>query len=69
MDKYLNIDDITESLKVKNSTVMQWVKDGKFPPPMKLDNQIPLWSLFVIENWVSQQQVTNDWLNKQDIDF
>ena len=69
MDKYLNIDDIAESLKVKKSTVMQWVKDGKFPPPMKLDDRIPLWSLFVIEDWVSQQQVTNDWLNNQDIDF
>jgi len=69
MDKCLNIDDIAESLKVKKSTVMQWVKDGKFPPPMKLDDRIPLWSLFVIEDWVSQQQVTNDWLNNQDIDF
>ena len=69
MDKYLNIDDIAESLKIKKSTVMQWVKDGKFPPPMKLDDRIPLWSLFVIEDWVSQQQVTNDWLNNQDIDF
>jgi len=69
MDKYLNIDDIAESLKIKKSTVMQWVKDGKFPPPMRLDDRIPLWSLFVIEDWVSQQQVTNDWLNNQDIDF
>ena len=69
MDKYLNIDDIAESLKIKKSTVMEWVKDGKFPPPMRLDDRIPLWSLFVIEDWVSQQQVTNDWLNNQDIDF
>jgi len=69
MDKYLNIDDIAESLKIKKSTVMEWVKDSKFPPPMRLDDRIPLWSLFVIEDWVSQQQVTNDWLNNQDIDF
>ena len=69
MDKYLNIDDIAESLKIKKSTVMQWVKDGKFPPPIKLDDRILLWSLFVIEDWVGQQQITNDWLNDQDIDF
>jgi predicted DNA-binding transcriptional regulator AlpA len=69
MDKCLNIDDIAESLKVKKSTVMQWVKDGKFPPTIKLDDHILLWSLFVIEDWVGQQQITNDWLNNQDIDF
>ena len=69
MDKCLNIDDIAESLKVKKSTVMQWVKDGKFQPPIKLDDRILLWSLFVIEDWVGQQQITNDWLNDQDIDF
>jgi len=69
MDKCLNIDDIAESLKVKKSTVMQWVKDGKFPPPIKLDGRILLWSLFVIEDWVGQQQITNDWLNNQDINF
>jgi hypothetical protein len=25
--------------------------------------------VFVIEDWVGQQQITNDWLNNQDIDF
>jgi len=69
MDKYLNIDDIAESLKVKKSTVMQWVKDGKFPAPMLLDDRVHLWSLVIIEDWVSQQQVTHDWINNQDIDF
>tara|TARA_B110000967_G_scaffold196084_1_gene226279 strand:- start:765 stop:893 length:129 start_codon:yes stop_codon:yes gene_type:complete len=40
MDKYLNIDDITESLKVKKSIVMQWIKVGKFPPPINLEERV-----------------------------
>ncbi len=69
MDKYLNIDDIAESLKVKKSTVLQWVRDGKFPPPMKSDDRVPIWSLVVIEDWIGQQQFTNEMMHNQDVDF
>jgi|TARA_B110000037_G_C17114394_1_gene503146 predicted DNA-binding transcriptional regulator AlpA len=69
MDKYLNIDDIAESLKIKKSTVLQWVRDGKFPPPMNSDDRVPIWSLVVIEDWIGQQQFTNEMMHNQDVDF
>ena len=69
MDKYLNIDDIAESLKIKKSTVLQWVRDGKFPPPMNSDDRVPIWSLVVIEDWIGQQQFTNEMMHNHDVDF
>ena len=34
-DSYLNINDITDSLKIDKDTLKVWIKEGKFPPPMK----------------------------------
>ena len=62
MDKHLNIDEIAESLKIKKSTLLQWVRDGKFPPPIESDNRLPIWSLVVIEDWISHQQFAQEWM-------
>lgn len=66
---YLNIDDITSSLKVDKDTLKRWIKDNKFPPPMKISDRKTLWSYAVIENWVAQQQQTEDWINNQEVDL
>ncbi len=31
-ESYLNIDDITNSLKINEGTLRQWIKEGKFLP-------------------------------------
>jgi len=36
------------------STVYQWVQDGKFPPPLKL-NGISVWLLSDVDAWLRQQ--------------
>ena len=69
MDKHLNIDEIAESLKIKKSTLLEWVKEGKFPPPIESDNRLPIWSLVVIEDWISNQQFAQEWISNQDVDF
>ena len=68
-DNYLNIDDITNSLKIDKVTLKKWIKDGKFPPAIKIDDRIPLWSYAVIENWVAQQQKTQEFIDNQDLDL
>ena len=35
-ESYLNIDDITNSLKINEDTLRQWIKEGKFPSPFKI---------------------------------
>ena len=34
-ENYLNIDDITNSLKINEDTLRKWIKEGKFPQPFK----------------------------------
>ena len=68
-DSYLNIDDITNSLKIEKDTLMAWIKEGRFPPPIKIGDRTTLWSYVVIENWVAQQQKTQEFIDNQDLDL
>ncbi|MDC0127791.1 helix-turn-helix domain-containing protein [Methylophilaceae bacterium] len=68
-DSFLNIDDITNSLKIDKDTLKKWIKDGKFPPAKKIGDRTTLWSYAVIENWVAQQQKTQEFIDNQDLDL
>ncbi|MDA0942289.1 MAG: hypothetical protein O2959_00905 [Proteobacteria bacterium] len=68
-DTYLSVKEITNSLKVNKETLKQWINEGKFPPPLKVNDRVTIWSYAVIENWVAQQQQTFEWLENQDLDF
>ena len=68
-DSYLNIDDITNSLKIDKDTLKKWIKDGKFPPAIKVGDRTTLWSYAVIENWVTHQQKTQEFIDNQDLDL
>ena len=66
---YLNIDDITNSLKISEDTLREWIKDGKFPRPLRVNDRTTLWSYVLIENWVAQQHKTEELINNQDLDL
>lgn len=68
-DSYLNIDDITNSLKIDKDTLKQWIKEGKFPTAIRVGDRATLWSYAVIENWIAQQQKMQDFIDNQDLDL
>ena len=68
-ENYLNIDDITNSLKISEDTLREWIKDGKFPRPLWVNDRATLWSYALIENWVAQQHKTEELINNQDLDL
>jgi len=68
-ESYLNIDDITCSLKINKDTLRQWVKEGKFPSPSEMRDRTALWSYAVIENWVAQQHKTQEFVDNQELDL
>ena len=68
-ESYLNIDDITNSLKINEGTLRQWIKEGKFPRPLPTNDRTTLWSYALIENWIAQQHKTEELINNQDLDL
>ena len=68
-ESYLNIDDITNSLKINEDTLRKWIKEGKFPQPLRINDRTTLWSYALIENWIAQQLKTEELFNNQDLDL
>ena len=68
-ETYLNINDITNSLKISEDTLREWIKAGKFPRPLRVNDRTTLWSYALIENWVAQQYKTEELINNQDLDL
>ena len=68
-ESYLNIDDITNSLKINEDTLMKWIKEGKFPQPLRINDRTTLWSYALIENWIAQKHKTEELINNQDSDL
>jgi len=57
------------NIAVLDGGLKKWIAEGKFPPPMRINDRVTIWSYAVIENWVAQQQQTVDWIDHQGIDF
>ena len=68
-ESYLNIDDITNSLKISEDTLREWIKAGKFPRPLRVNDRTTLWSYALIENWVAQQHKTQEFIDNQELDL
>lgn len=41
-------------LPVSEKTIWTWVRDGKFPKPLRLNGRT-CWRLVDVENWIAQQ--------------
>ena len=59
MEKYLRINEVVEMLSVGKSTVWEWVKESKFPKPIKLSEYVTVWKLSDIEEWVQHKEINN----------
>ena len=68
-EKYLNINDITNSLKINEDTLRQWISEGKFPRPLRMNDRTTLWSYALIENWVAQQHKTEELIDNQNLNL
>ncbi|QZP17814.1 AlpA family phage regulatory protein [Methylophilales bacterium] len=66
---YLNINDITNSLRISEDNLRKWIKEGKFPRPFRINDRTTLWSYALIENWLVQQRKTEELFNNQDLDL
>ncbi len=47
--------NITDIVGLSKSTVARKIKDGTFPPPIKLSESTVGWPMTDIENWIKEQ--------------
>lgn len=55
--KFIRIDRLASTpqregrLPVSGATIWRWVKDGKFPAPVRLSSNITAWPVEAVEAW------------------
>ena len=69
MNDFLNKEDILYKLKISESVLKRMIKEGKFPPPEKVNNGIRIWSYSTLEYWIKNQNTQNEWVQNNDLDF
>lgn len=54
-ESLLRLPQVAEITGLGKSTVWLWVKEGKFPKPIKLSPRVTVWKLSELEDWISKQ--------------
>ncbi|MCG5031867.1 AlpA family phage regulatory protein [Mesosutterella sp. OilRF-GAM-744-9] len=47
--------DLSAAIGLSPSTIFQYVHDGKFPKPIKINPRVSLWKWSEVEAWLDQQ--------------
>jgi prophage regulatory protein len=47
---------VCELLGICRETLVRWVKEGKFPPPVRLGTSHPRWHRETVAEWVNRMR-------------
>ena len=53
--KLLRVKEVVKKTSVGKSTIWAWVKEGKFPKPIKLSDRISVWKESDIDAWIESK--------------
>lgn len=53
--KLLRVNELSHDLSMGKSTIWAWVKEGKFPKPIKISPRMTVWSSADIEAWLANK--------------
>ena len=59
IERLLSIKDVKTLLGLGESTIWQWVREGKFPKPIKLSKTLSRWKSSSVEAWIHEQSSVN----------
>lgn len=52
----LRVKEVAKKTSAGKSTIWGWVKDGKFPKPIKLSDRISVWKESDIDEWIESKK-------------
>ena len=53
--KLLRVKEVANKTSVGKSTIWSWVKDGKFPEPIKISDRISVWKESDVDAWIESK--------------
>jgi prophage regulatory protein len=55
MTNFIRIQDVMKKIGIARSTIWLWVKENRFPKPVKLSPRITVWEEDKIQEWQKAQ--------------
>lgn len=55
MSSFLRINDVVKKTAIAKSTIWLWVKENKFPAPLKISERITVWEEEKIDIWMKER--------------
>lgn len=55
MERYIRKPDILEMIHVHGNTLDNWVKQGKFPQPIKFGGRVKFWEENTVRRWIQEK--------------
>lgn len=55
MTKFLRITNVMKKTGIARSTIWLWVKENKFPQPIRISPRVTVWIESEIEEWQSKK--------------
>ncbi len=52
MTKFLRITQVIEKTSIARSTIWLWVKENRFPKPIKISARVTVWQEEEIDEWM-----------------
>jgi len=59
MSNFVRIKDVMQKTGIAKSTIWLWVKEDKFPKPIKLSERITVWDEDEIDKWIELKKFNN----------
>ena len=53
-ERLLRVKEVSELVGIGKSTVWAWVKEGKFPKPVKLSDRVTVWRESEVQTFISK---------------
>jgi prophage regulatory protein len=54
--QYLSDKSVAERYDTSRNTIWRWVRENRFPAPIKLSNGTSRWKLSDLQSWEAQQE-------------
>ena len=55
----MRVGDICDSLKISPSTLHRWVRENRFPRPMKIE-RVLMWRESAVNEWLESKEKRDD---------
>lgn len=57
MNNFLRLKDVVKKTSISRSTVLLWVRENKFPKPIKVSPKVTIWKESEIDEWIKEKVI------------